>query len=312
MKEEVHVFAPATVANVACGFDILGFALEQPGDEIIMRRTRQCGVVIRKIFGDNGKLSCEAGLNVAGIAASHFLNNVQPGYGVEIELQKGMPIGSGLGSSAASATASLFAANILFDKPLNIMALLPLAMECEKAVCGTAHADNVGPALLGGFTLIRSYEPLDVVAIKTPDDLLCTVIHPHIEVSTEDARKILRKQIALKDAITQWGNVAGLIAGLMKSDYELIGRSLRDVIAEPVRSLLIPRFKEIQTAVLACGALGCSISGSGPSIFALTNDQNIAEEVGRIAQGEFQSAGLRSEVFISGINQNGPVLIEEE
>jgi homoserine kinase len=310
MKEQVHVFAPATVANVACGFDILGFAIEYPGDEIIMRRTDHPGVVIRKITGDDGKLPLEPERNTAGVAALQFLKYKNMSKGVEIELHKKMPIGSGLGSSAASAAASLFAVNILFGEPMKKEELLPFALECEKIACGAPHADNVAPALLGGFVLIRSYNPLDVIQIAVPEKLFCMVSHPHIEVSTEDARKILKNHIPINNAIIQWGNVAGLIAGLMKADYDLIGRSLQDVIIEPIRSLLIPRFKEIKTAALEAGALGCSISGSGPSIFALTKERKIAEHVGRIAQDEFKSIGVNSDIYISKINQKGPLVLK--
>ncbi|UCE08737.1 MAG: homoserine kinase, partial [bacterium] len=265
MKDQIHIFAPATVANVACGFDILGFAIDNPGDEVILTKKKDPGVSISKITGDQSELPIDPEKNTAGVAVLTFLKYLKSNQGIDIELHKKMPLGSGLGSSAASAVASVFAANILLDNPLDKQQLLPFALEAEKIACGVAHADNAAPALLGGFVLIRSYDPLDVVRISTPQKLFCTIIHPQIEIRTEDARKILKKEILFKDAIIQWGNIAGLIAGLIKSDYGLIQRSMQDVIIEPVRSILIPRFQEIKNAAIGAGALGCSISGSGPS-----------------------------------------------
>ncbi len=307
--EQIHVFAPATVANVASGFDILGFAIDFPGDEVILRKTDRSGVIISEITGEQGKLPFDPQKNTAGVAAQLFLQHIGTNQGLDIRLHKKMPIGSGLGSSAASAVASLSAANHLFGEPLSKKELLPFAMECERRACGFAHADNVAPALFGGFILIRSYEPLDIIEIPTPAQLFCTVIHPQLEIRTEDARKILKKQILLKDAIIQWGNTAGLIAGLMKTDYDLIGRSLQDVIIEPIRSILIPGFSEIKKAAVDAGALGCSISGSGPSIFALSKTRGTAEQVGLAMQNKFQSLEINSEIYVSKINQNGPVIL---
>jgi homoserine kinase len=310
MKKQVQVYASATVANVACGFDILGFAIKDPGDEVILRKKDKPGILITKIVGDNGELPLDPTKNTAGVALQAFLNHINSDQGIEIELNKKMPLGSGLGSSAASAVASVFAANILLGNPLAREELLPFALEGEKTACGTAHADNAAPALLGGFVLIRSYHPLDVIKIPFPDNLYCTIVHPEIEIRTEDARKILKKEILFKDAITQWGNIAGLIAGLMKPDYDLIRRSMQDVIIEPVRSILIPGFQEIKDAAIKVGALGCSISGSGPSIFALSTSKNIAEGVGTTMQDVFNGLEVDSEIYVSQINQNGPKIIE--
>ncbi len=310
MKNQVQVYAPATVANVACGFDILGFAIKDPGDEVILRKKDEAGISIIKIVGDSGELPHDPKKNTAGVALQAFLNHINSDQGIEIELYKKMPLGSGLGSSAASAVASVFAGNILLGNPLTREELLPFALEGEKTACGTAHADNAAPALLGGFILIRSYYPLDVIKIPFPDNLYCTIVHPEIEIRTEDARKILKKEILFKDAITQWGNIAGLIAGLMKPDYDLIRRSMQDVIIEPVRSILIPGFQEIKDAAIKVGALGCSISGSGPSIFALSTSKNIAEVVGTAMQDVFNGLEVNSEIYVSQINQNGPKIIE--
>ena len=219
------------------------------------------------------------------------------------------PLGSGLGSSAASAVAGVFAANELLGRPLPVMKLLPFAMEGERIACGSAHADNVAPSLMGGFVVIRSYQPLDVIRINTQATLFCTLVHPDIEVNTKDARFILKNEVSLKNTITQMGNVAGLIAGLMTPDYALISRSLVDVIIEPVRAILIPEFNEVKKAALDSGALGCSISGSGPSMFALSRDAQTAGQAGAAMQQAFLLAGITSDAYVSEINQQGPKVI---
>ena len=304
---EIRVFAPATVANVACGFDIFGFAVEQPGDEVLLRLSDKPGVRILDIIGDGGRLPRETARNTAGIAIQAFLAKMgRNDIGFELVLTKNMPLGSGLGSSAASAVAGVFAANALLGYPLTTLELLPFAMEGERVACGSAHADNVGPALLGGFVVVRSYSPLDVIRIDTPASLFATIVHPDVEVNTKDARHILKNEVSLKNAIIQMGNVAGLIAGLTKPDYDLIGRSMVDVIIEPVRSILIPEFNEVKQAALDNGALGCSISGSGPSMFALSRDVETAQRVGQAMQQAFLSVGITSNVYVSGINTVGP------
>lgn len=310
MPERVRAFAPATVANVACGFDILGFAINEPGDEVELRRKTSPGIELIRITGDNGRLPYDAAKNTAGIAVSQYLGHTGFNQGIEIDLHKKMPLGSGMGSSAASAVAALYAVNKLFDDPLTPRDLLPFAMQSEGIASGAAHADNVAPSLLGGFILIRSYDPLDIIKIPTPEHLYCTLLHPQIEVLTDDARRILKKQILLKDAIVQWGNVAGLITGLMTSDYDLISRSMKDVIIEPVRSLLIPGYDEIKEAAIGAGALGCSISGSGPSVFALSTDMDTATRVGEVMQTTCSAQDIESEVYISPINKHGPHLID--
>jgi homoserine kinase len=309
MNKQIRVFAPATVANVACGFDVLGFALNEPGDEVILQANDSGEVTISKIFGDEGKLPLNANKNTAGVVVKQYLAHIGSKQGIDIQLQKRMPLGSGLGSSAASAVASLFAVNELLGAPLTREQLLPFAMEGERIACGAAHADNVAPALLGGFVLIRSYNPLDVVSIPFPMDLVATVIHPHIEIRTEDARSILKKSILLKDAIQQWGNIGGLIAGLIQGNHDLIKRSLQDVIIEPVRSLLIPSFDKVKHAALENGALGCSISGSGPSIFALSNSLAVAGQVASAMRKELKIIGIECDVYISPINKLGPKVI---
>lgn len=310
MKESIKVFAPATVANVSCGFDVLGFAVDNPGDEVILKGKSTPGIKIVKITGDEGRLSLDPQKNTVGVSVQNFLKHIGSKQGIEISLNKKMPLGSGLGSSAASAVAGVFAVNQLLGEPMTQEELLPFAMEGERIACGSAHADNVAPSLLGGFVLIRSYDPLDVIRIPTPKNLFCTIIHPHVEVQTKDARDILKKQITLKSAVIQWGNVAGLIAGLMKSDYDLIGRSMQDVIVEPIRSILIPGFDDVKRSALDTGALGCGISGSGPSIFALSRDQKVAHKVGEKMKEVFEELNIGSEVYVSKINNSGPQILD--
>ncbi|HTF80718.1 MAG TPA: homoserine kinase [Cytophagales bacterium] len=305
----IKVFAPATVANVVCGFDVLGFALHNPGDEVVMRKSNKPGVIIKSITGDNGRLPLDPEKNTVGVSVLNFLRHINSSEGVEIELTKNMPLGSGLGSSSASTVAGVFAVNELFGTPLKREELLPFAMEGERLACGSAHADNVAPSLLGGFVLVRSYAPLDVVKLPTPHDFYCSIVHPHIEVHTKDARQILPKQIFLKDAVTQWGNVAGLVAGLYQSDFELIGRSLKDVIVEPVRSILIPGFMQVKEAAMQAGAIGGGISGSGPSIFALSKGRDTAEKVTAAMKSVFDRINIGSDRYISEVNAEGPKVI---
>jgi homoserine kinase len=312
VNKEVRVFAPASVTNVSCGFDVLGFAINWPGDELVLRIKEKKGIVISKITGDNGKLPHDTNKNTAGIAVKSLVEHLNFDKGIEIEIHKKMGLGSGLGSSAASAVAGAFALNELLGKPLKRKELLKFALEGEKLTCGgTPHADNVSASLLGGFVIVRSVDPLDVINIEIPDRLYATLLHPQIEIQTSETRKILRKQILLSDAVKQWGNVASLIAGLIKKDYKLIGRSLQDVIIEPIRSILIPGFDEIKKSALDSGALGCSISGSGPSIFALSDSKKIADKVGDAMEKSASNVGLEYDLYISKINKKGPKVLSK-
>lgn len=305
LKKRAHASAPATVANVSCGFDVFGFAVAHPADEVYVALNSSGEVTLAGIEGDGGMLPREAGKNTAAVAVINYLRTVHWPIGAAITLKKNLPLGSGMGSSAASAVAAVLAINALHPHPLPRPALLPFVLEAERMACGAAHADNAAPSLLGGFVLIRSYEPLDVVPIPCPASLRCVLVHPHIEVKTKDARLVMKQSVPLRDAITQWGNTAGLVAGLMKNDFSLIARSLEDVVAEPVRSLLIPDFYRIREEAKKAGALGCGISGSGPSLFALTQGEETANGVGRRIQELFRQAGLASDVFVSGINTEG-------
>ncbi|HET7058175.1 MAG TPA: homoserine kinase [Nitrospiraceae bacterium] len=307
----VRAFAPATVANVSCGFDVFGFAVDNPGDEVLITLTDGPGVVMKKIEGDGGRLPLDAEKNTASVAVLAFLKSIGKSQGVEIVLKKNLPLGSGMGSSAASSVAALVGINHLLGEPFLKKDLLPFAMEAERIACGAAHADNVAPSLFGGFVLIRGYNPPDVVNIPTPPELFCTLVHPQLELKTQDSRQVLRSSIPLKDAIVQWGNIAGLVAGLMKPDFGLISRSLKDVIAEPVRSMLIPGFDAIKEAARIHGALGAGISGSGPTIFALSTDEKTATNVGAAIADEFRNLRLTSDVFVSRINPVGATIIND-
>ncbi|KQS24782.1 homoserine kinase [Dyadobacter sp. Leaf189] len=308
----VKAFAPATVANVACGFDIFGFAIKEPGDTVELRRRDEPGIVIADITGDEGRLPRNAAKNSVTGVMLHLLKYLGiTDFGCEVVLHKNMPLGSGMGSSAASAVAGVVAINEMLGKPLTREELLPFAMEGERIASGSAHADNVGPSLLGGFVVIRSYNPLDVFTIPVPDDLYCTLVHPDIEINTKDARFILRNEVSLKNTIAQMGNVAGLVAGLMKADYDLISRSMVDVIIEPVRSILIPEFKEVKQAAIENGALGCSISGAGPSMFALSRGIENAQKAGNAMIARFAEAGIAAGLHVSSINKEGAVILTD-
>jgi homoserine kinase len=307
--KSIKVFAPATVANVACGFDVMGFAINSPGDEVVMRLTDTKEVVITKIEGDNGKLPLVAEKNTVSITVKKYLEFFDIAQGVEIELYKKMPLGSGLGSSAASAVAGLVAINHLLGKRMTNKDLLPFAMEGERLACGAAHADNVAPALFGGFVVIRSYSPLDVLTIQTPPNLMAVVLHPHIELRTEDSRNALPKNIPLTTAVKQWGNVAGLVAGLLQNNYDAIRNSLQDFVAEPYRAALIPHFYEVKESAIAAGALGSSISGSGPSIFALCAGESTANHVAKAMESVMQKHHISHSIYISPINTEGCKII---
>lgn len=275
--KEIKVFCPATIANISCGFDVLGLCLDNVGDEMIIRKTKEKGVRITKI--DGADLPLETEKNVSGVAALAMLKTIEVDCGFEIEIYKKIKAGSGIGSSAASSVGAVFGINELLGRPFSRKQLVFFAMQGEKLASGTAHADNVAPALLGGFTLVRSYTPLDVIRIDSPKELYAVVVHPQIEVRTADSRSVLKEQVTLKKAIIQWGNLGGLISGLYTEDYDLISRSLHDEIVEPLRSVLIPGFDNIKGAAIEAGALGSGISGSGPSIFAFCKGEKMANKV---------------------------------
>lgn len=310
MNQKIKIFAPATVANLSCGFDVLGCCLDTVGDEMIISLTEKPGVRITKIEGAD--LPLETDKNVAGVAVEALLQKLNDHKtGIEIEIYKKIKAGSGIGSSAASSAGAVWAVNELLERPFTQKELVAFAMVGEKLASGNAHADNVAPALLGGFTLVRSYDPLDVIQLHTPDDLVMTVIHPQIEVKTSDSRSVIKHKVSLQQAIRQWGNLGGFVAGLFTENYELIGRSLEDVIIEPMRSILIPEFDTVKNAALSNGALGCGISGSGPSIFALSKGIDTAQKIKIAIDNVYAKTGLNYDIHVSKINRQGTKILEK-
>ena len=306
---EIKIFSPATVANISCGFDILGLCLDTVGDEMVVREVAEKGVKITHIIGQ--ELPFETKNNVAGVAALALLENIETSVGYEIEIYKNIKPGSGIGSSAASAAGAVFAINELLGRPFSANELISFAMQGEKLASGSAHADNVSPALLGGFTLVRSYEPLEVLKIDAPKELYVTIIHPQIELKTSASRAVLKNQVSLNKMVKQMGNFGGLISGLYTSNYDLISRSLHDEIIEPNRSVLIPEFNQVKKSALNAGALGAGISGSGPSIFALCRGKGIATKVGRVMSEIYDKTHIEYDIHVSKINQQGIRVLEE-
>ena len=306
----IRVFAPATVSNVGPGFDVLGFAIERPGDTVDAELTDQAGVQLVEVTGDDGRLPRGAGENSAGVAANAVLARVAVGSrvpGIRLWLHKGLPLASGLGSSGASAAAAAVATNILLGRPLSPHDEIACAMEGERAASGSAHADNVAPSVLGGFVLIRSYDPLDIVALPVPDGLFVSVVHPHCEISTAQARALLQQQrFLLPDIVANAGNLAALVAAIYQQDLALLGRSIVDRLVEPVRAALIPGFEAVRLAARAHGALGCSISGSGPTVFAFSDTAGVAARVAQAMRAAFRAtAALGTDAWTGPISING-------
>ncbi len=298
----VKIQAPATVANMVCGFDVLGFAVNEPYDEMQIRFSDTAGITI--INDDEYNLPTEPEKNVAGAALLAMMEEMEENFGFEMTIRKNIKPGSGVGSSAASAAGAVVAANRLLNDRFDNETLVRFAMNGEKLASGVKHADNIAPCIYGGVTLIRSIFPLDIIALNAPT-LYVTIVHPQIEVRTADARSILKQKVLLKDAIKQWGNIAGLVAGLLKSDYELIGRSLEDVLIEPVRSILIPGFDLIKQKSKEAGALGGGISGSGPSIFMLSRDEATAKNVEKEMHIIYEQLGLDHHTYVTTVNHSG-------
>jgi homoserine kinase len=307
--KEITIHAPATVANLVCGFDVLGMCLHDPYDVMRVKLLDESKIVMHadQAYG----LPADPALNTAGAPLIAMLEEISRPVGFEIWMSKHIKPGSGIGSSAASAAGAVVAANHLLGDIFSKEDLVRLAMVGEKVASGVKHADNISPCIYGGITLIRSIFPLDIVPIAAPP-LHVTVVHPQIEIRTSDARQILRKEVLLKDAIRQWGNIGGLVAGLLGRDYELIGRSLEDVIIEPVRSMLIPGFDEVKSQCKDAGALGGGISGSGPSIFMLSRDQATAKRLEGIMQQIYKRIGLPSHTYVTTINHEGVKIVSSE
>ncbi len=306
--DQIRVISPATVANVACGFDCLGFALDIPYDEMTLRKRPERGV--RIVHKDDFGLPSEPENNVAGVVLLSMLKAIGADFGFEAEITKYIKPGSGIGSSSASAAGAAFAANELLGERFSKTELVNFAMDGEELASGSRHADNVAPCIFGGFTLVRSKDPLDIVEIGFPQ-LFATVVHPEIEVKTSDAREILKQTIPLPVAVEQWSNIAGLVAGLTTGDYALIGRSLEDKIVEPARKVLIPHFDSVKSACLEAGALGGGISGSGPSIFMFSVDIETAKRVESAMRNDYANSGLAFSTYVSKVNPDGVKIVSQ-
>jgi homoserine kinase len=308
-ERTVKSFAPATISNLGPGFDVLGVAIHSPGDAVIAKRRREPGLLFR-LQTKQTQVPDDARKNVAAFVARLILGELRPPFGIELELQKSMPIGSGLGSSAASGVAAAIAVNALLPKPLARRDLLGFVLEGERFACGAVHADNVAPSLLGGARLIRSYAPLDVIRVPVHQSLVWVVVHPHLVVLTKKARALLPHRVPLKSAVRQSGNVAGLVLGLTMGNKDVLRRSVEDVIVEPVRAKMLPGFPEVKNAALRAGALGCSISGSGPSVFAIASSLLQAKRISRAMTRAFgQAAGVACDVFVSRTNDEGARIV---
>lgn len=303
MRNEVKVFCPATVSNVGPGFDLLGFALESPGDELVVRRNDKGALQLIDQSGTG--LPLDLNTNVAAIAAKALIEELNSTEGFDLIFTKKINPGSGLGSSAASCVAAVVGINELLGAPLSAPELLPCAMEGEQSASGSYHADNIAPALLGGFTLIRSYDPLDIKHIPYPDDLHCAVVHPDLQFKTSEGRKLIPKEFPIKTALAQAGNLAGLVAGLTTSDHGLIGRSIIDLFAEPYRTGKLPEFEALRKKTKDAGALGCGLSGSGPSVFALCRSSEIAASVAEVMQSHFLKHNITSNTYVSKVSEAG-------
>lgn len=304
--KQVTIHCPGTVANLVCGFDILGMALKAPYDVMEVKLLDEPKVIIhnRDVFN----LPTDPEKNVAGVVFLAVMEKIGGNIGFEVTIEKHIKPGSGLGSSAASAAGAAVAANHLLGNIFSSDELVQFAMWGEKLASGVKHADNITPCIMGGVTLIRSIHPLDIVPLAAPD-LFVTVVHPQIEVRTSDARQILKEKVLLKDAIRQWGNIAGLVTGFIRNDHELIGRSLEDVIIEPVRSILIPGFDEVKLQCKEAGALGGGISGSGPSIFMLSKEEATAKKVEAVMQAIYTRIGIEYNTYVTTINKKGVEVI---
>ena len=305
------VFAPASVSNVGPGFDVLGFALDEPGDHIEVTATEQEGVRLKKITGDGGKLSLDPERNTASFAAMSFLKFIKADFGVDMVVNKKMPFASGLGSSAASAVGGVFAINALLQNKLPNDELIMHALEGEKIASGNSlHADNVGPALYGGFVIARSIFPIDIIKIPFPEELLCLIVYPHIEIKTEEARRILPDMVTRTNAVKQSSNSASLIAGIMTKDFPLMGRSMTDYIAEPLRAKLIPMYNDLKSFLLQYGAINFNISGSGPTMFSFFDNEELLKQTMPKLKKFLSQMTVETDIYITRVNNQGPKILK--
>ncbi|HQU95760.1 MAG: homoserine kinase [Saprospiraceae bacterium] len=310
MSSGIKVFAPASTSNLACGFDSLGIALEKPGDNIIFRKTDSKGLKITKIIGADRKLPTDIQQNTAGVAAMALLKHVDmENIGIDMEIHKNMPSGSGLGSSAASAAAAVLGINTILNLGLTKRELLPFAVQGEMVASGSIHADNIAPSLLGGMIFIRDNQSLDIYKLPYIPGIYLAMVHPNITIMTKEARAILSPTITLKQHIQQAANLAAFVLATYTSDIDLLSKSIQDVVIEPQRAGLIPHFYEVKEAALNQGALGCSISGAGPSLFALCSNSLIADEVAITMKKTFENHNIQASSFVSPINHEGAIII---
>ena len=307
--KRVCAFAPASIGNVSVGFDCLGLALERPGDIVTIEPGKNLGVELIEISGDNGVLPKDVDKNVVGVVVKKMLEDLGRNDALAIRLVKGLPLQSGMGSSASSSVAAALAANVFLGKPFRKEELVPYAMEGERLACGAAHADNVAPALLGGITLIRSNDPLDVIQLDFPKNLYCAVVHPDVAVATRDARAVVPKTLDTKTAVKQSAHLAAFVAALYKGDWNLISRSMVDLIAEPGRKDLLAHFDEVKNAGIKAGALACGISGSGPTIFALCKGKKSAEKTAISMAKVYAEYKIKNEFYVSKVNRKGAEVI---
>jgi homoserine kinase len=306
--KEIKIFSPASIANLSCGFDILGVCLNDIGDEIVVRKTKEKGIKILKVTGQ--KLTLDVNKNVAGVSALALLKETNVDCGFEIEIHKGIKPGSGIGSSAASSAGSVFAINQLIGKPYSSKELIKFALEGEKIASGAAHADNVSAVLLGGFIFVRDSLNFDIFKLNTPIDLAFTILHPQIEVKTSESRALVQRPVTLDKLITQSANLGAFISGLYKEDYNLISRSIKDVVIEPIRSILIPEFEKLKEISLSNNALGFGISGSGPSVFAMSKGLVNAKKIGDLLKEKYRELGFSFDIHTSTVNEKGIQIIK--
>jgi len=303
--KKISVFAPATVANIGCGFDILGMAIYGVGDLVTIVPNTSEKLIIKSISGDGKKLTKNIHENIVAISIQALLTHLNSKQGFDIYLKKQMPLSSGLGSSAASSVAGLYAANLFLGSPLSKQELVPFAMEGERIACGTAHADNVAPSLLGGIVLCRNNVKAETISLPVPKQLYVVVVHPHYELKTSDSRKALPKKIDLKTGALQWSNTASFVHALHTNNFELLADSITDFVAEPRRKSLIPHFAEVKGAALLNGGLACSISGSGPSIFCIAKGKKNAEKAAAAMKNIYKNNKMGVDVYISNVNTKG-------
>ena len=299
----VKLFSPATISNLSCGFDVLGLCLETIGDYMEIIKSKKKGIYISSIIGE--KIPHDVKKNVAGVASEALIDSLKPDFGFEIKIDKKIKPGSGIGSSAASSVGAVVGINHLLGNPLKLKELIPYALEGEKLACGSKHADNVAPAILGGITMVRSTKPIDIIKLPIPKNLKAVIIHPKIEIKTADARKVLDKSIPLDKASQYWANLGAFVSSLYENNYELMKKSIVDDIIEPKRSQLIPMFDSLKQIANDNDSIGCGISGSGPSVFSLANGLKTAKIINNSFKKIYEETGIPFKTYVSDINKSG-------